>query len=100
MGKRPAVVRDHVRTDSRRTACDVTRPATVVAMQTQKSSPLLPAAVILVVIGFVASIALLVPAVRDTNQAVVVTVYLLALCAPVGLLLAVVFALMSGRRSR
>lgn len=69
-------------------------------MQTQKSSSLLPAAVILVVIGFVASIALLIPAVRDSNQAIVVTCYLLALCAPVGLFLAVVFALLSGRRSR
>lgn len=69
-------------------------------MQTEKSSPLLPAAVILVVVGFAASVALLIPAVRDSSQAIVVTCYLLALCAPVGLFLAVVVALLAGRRSR
>ncbi|MGO3328365.1 hypothetical protein [Gordonia sp. (in: high G+C Gram-positive bacteria)] len=69
-------------------------------MQTQKSSRLLATAVVLFAIGMIASIALLVPAVRDSNQAIVVTVYLLALCAPLGFVLGLVFALMSGRRSR
>ncbi|GAA4738430.1 hypothetical protein MUG78_09160 [Gordonia alkaliphila] len=69
-------------------------------MQTQKSSALLPTAVILVVIGFVASIALLFPAVRESNQAIVTLTYILAMGAPIGLLLALVFALISGRRSR
>lgn len=69
-------------------------------MQTQKSSALLPTAVILVVIGFVASIALLIPAVRESNQAIVTITYILAMGAPIGLLLALVFALISGRRSR
>ncbi|MFC0314447.1 hypothetical protein ACFQNE_02270 [Gordonia phosphorivorans] len=69
-------------------------------MQSQKSSSLLPAAVILVVIGFIASIALLIPAVRDSNQVIVTITYILAMGAPIGLFLAVVFALFSGRRSR
>lgn len=69
-------------------------------MQTQKSSPLLPAAVIMVAVGAVASLALLVPAVRESNQIVVVVTYVLALCAPLGLLLAIVFALLQGRRRR
>ncbi len=69
-------------------------------MQTQKSSRLLPTAVIMVIIGALASLALLIPAVRESNQAIVVVTYLLALCAPLGLLLAIVFALLSGRRSR
>ncbi|MFM9377582.1 hypothetical protein [Gordonia sp. VNK21] len=69
-------------------------------MQTRKSPTLLIVAVVMVLIGAVASMALLVPAVRDTNTAVVTIVYVLALCAPIGLVLAVVFALLSGRRSR
>lgn len=69
-------------------------------MQTQKSSALLPAAVIMVLIGAAASIALIIPAVRDSHQLVVVIAYLLAMLAPLGLLLAIVFALLSGRRSR
>lgn len=69
-------------------------------MQTPKSSLLLPAAVIMVTIGFLASVSLLIPAVRDSNQIVVTVTYALAMLAPIGLLLAVVFALLSGRRSR
>lgn len=69
-------------------------------MQTPKSSLLLPAAVIMVTIGFLASVSLLIPAVRDSNQIVVTVTYVLAMLAPIGLLLAVVFALLSGRRSR
>ncbi|MFT3659999.1 MAG: hypothetical protein QM809_00980 [Gordonia sp. (in: high G+C Gram-positive bacteria)] len=69
-------------------------------MQTQKSSALLPAAVIMVLIGAVASVALIIPAVRESNQVIVVITYLLAMLAPLGMLLAVVFALLSGRRSR
>lgn len=79
---------------------DSTAWITVDCMQTQKSSRLLATAVVLFAIGMIASIALLVPAVRDSNQAIVVTVYLLALCAPLGFVLGLVFALMSGRRSR
>lgn len=69
-------------------------------MQTRKTSRLLPTAVLLVLVGFLASLALLIPAVRESNQVIVVVTYLLALCAPIGLLLAIVFALLSGRRSR
>ncbi|EGD54232.1 hypothetical protein [Gordonia neofelifaecis] len=69
-------------------------------MQTQKSSRLLGVAVVLFGIGMIASIALLFPAVRDTGTVPVTIVYLLAMCAPVGLLLGIVFALLSGRRSR
>lgn len=69
-------------------------------MQTPKSSTLLPAAVIMVVIGFVAALALLIPAVRDSNQVIVTVTYLLALLAPIGLLLAIVSAVLLGRRSR
>jgi len=67
-------------------------------MQTQKSSPLLATAVIMVMIGAVASIALLFPAVRDTNTTIMTVTYLLAMLAPLGLLLGVIFALRSGRR--
>ena len=69
-------------------------------MQTPKSSLLLPAAVIMVIIGFAASVCLLIPAVRDSSQIIVTVTYLLAMLAPIGLLLAVIFALLSGRRSR
>ncbi|AUH69890.1 MULTISPECIES: hypothetical protein [Gordonia] len=69
-------------------------------MQTQKSSRLLGVAVVMFGIGMIASIALLFPAVRDTGTAVVTTVYVLAMGAPLGLLLGIVFALLSGRRSR
>ena len=69
-------------------------------MQTQKPSRLLPTAVVLFGIGMVASIALLFPAVRDSGTAPVTVVYLLALCAPIGFLCGLVFALRSGRRSR
>ena len=79
---------------------DSTCSITVDCMQTQKSSRLLAAAVVLFAIGMVASIALIIPAVRDSSQAVVVTLYLLALCAPLGFVLGLVFALWSGRRSR
>lgn len=79
---------------------DSTAWITVDCMQTQKSSRLLATAVVLFAIGMIASIALLLPAVRDSNQAIVVTVYLLALCAPLGFVLGLVFALLSGRRSR
>lgn len=83
-----------------RTSADGTRRATVIVMQTQKSSSLLPVAVILVLVGAVASVALLFPVVRDSNQIIVTVTYLLAMLAPIGLLLAIVFALLSGRRSR
>ncbi|MGB3303249.1 hypothetical protein [Gordonia sp. (in: high G+C Gram-positive bacteria)] len=69
-------------------------------MQTQKSSRLLATAVILFGIGMVASIALLFPAVRDTGTVIVTIVYVLAMCAPLGFLLGLIFALLSGRRSR
>lgn len=69
-------------------------------MQTQKSSALLPAAVIMVLVGAVASIALIIPAVRESSQLLVVVAYLLAMLAPLGLLLAVVSAVLSGRRNR
>ncbi|GAA4664842.1 hypothetical protein [Gordonia humi] len=69
-------------------------------MQTQKSPRLLAAAVILFGIGMVAALALLLPVVRDSNTAIVTTLYLLALCAPLGFVLGLVFALLSGRRSR
>ncbi|MFZ2512819.1 MAG: hypothetical protein WAW85_17195 [Gordonia sp. (in: high G+C Gram-positive bacteria)] len=69
-------------------------------MQTPKSSVLLPTAVIMVIIGFLASVSLLIPAVRDSNQIIVTLTYVLAMLAPLGLLLAVTFALISGRRSR
>ncbi|MFC3243448.1 hypothetical protein ACFOJ6_15145 [Gordonia humi] len=51
-------------------------------------------------IGMVAALALLLPVVRDSNTAIVTTLYLLALCAPLGFVLGLVFALLSGRRSR
>ncbi|WOC12921.1 hypothetical protein MP11Mi_20170 [Gordonia sp. MP11Mi] len=79
---------------------DSTAWITVDYMQTHKSSRLLMTAVVLFAVGMIASLAILLPAVRDSNQAVVVTVYLLALCAPLGFVLGLVFALLSGRRSR
>ncbi|MFT3716011.1 MAG: hypothetical protein QM774_08710 [Gordonia sp. (in: high G+C Gram-positive bacteria)] len=69
-------------------------------MQTQKSSPLLATAVIMVIVGAVASVALLFPAVRDTNTTVVTVTYLLALLAPLGFLLGLFFALRTGWRNR
>ncbi|MBM7367495.1 hypothetical protein [Gordonia hydrophobica] len=69
-------------------------------MQTQKPSRLLGVAVVMFGIGMVAAIALLIPAVRHTGTAPVSVLYILALGAPVGLLLGIVFALLSGRRSR
>ncbi len=69
-------------------------------MQTQKPSRLLPTAVILFGIGMVASLALLLPPVRESSTAVVTTVYILALGAPIGFLLGLIFALRSGRRAR
>ena len=69
-------------------------------MQTQKPSRLLPAAVILFAVGMIASLALLFPEVRDSGTVPVTIVYVLAMCAPVGFLLGIVFALLSGRRSR
>ncbi|NLG46861.1 hypothetical protein [Gordonia sp. (in: high G+C Gram-positive bacteria)] len=69
-------------------------------MQTQKSSRLLGVAVVMFGIGMVASLALLFPAVRDTGTVPVTIIYILAMGAPVGLFLGVVFALLSGRRSR
>ncbi len=84
----------------RRTSLDGTPPTTVVVMQTPKSSLLLPTAVIMVIVGFLASLSLLIPAVRDSSQAIVTVTYVLAMLAPIGLVLAVVFALLSGRRSR
>ncbi|MGB3696724.1 MAG: hypothetical protein WBA05_04770 [Gordonia sp. (in: high G+C Gram-positive bacteria)] len=69
-------------------------------MQTQKSSRLLGVAVVLFGIGMIASIALLFPAVRDAGTVPVTIVYVLAMCAPLGFLLGLVFALLSGRRSR
>lgn len=69
-------------------------------MQTPKPSPLLPIAVIMVAVGAVASMALLIPAVRDSNTVVVAVTYVLALLAPIGLLVAIAAALLQGRRRR
>lgn len=69
-------------------------------MQTKNSSRLLGVAVVMFGIGMVAALALLFPAVRDTGTAPVTTLYILAMGAPVGMFLGVVFALLSGRRSR
>ncbi|QRY63055.1 hypothetical protein JVX90_02060 [Gordonia sp. PDNC005] len=69
-------------------------------METQKPSRLLPTAVILFAIGMVASLTLLLPPVRDSSTVLVTTLYILALGAPAGFLLGLVFALRSGRRSR
>mgnify|MGYP001064592015 FL=1 len=79
---------------------DRTAPTTVDLMQTRKSPTLLIAAVILVIVGAIACLALLIPAVRESNTIIMTTTYVLAMCAPVGLVLAIVFALLSGRRSR
>ncbi|WP_161894938.1 hypothetical protein [Gordonia spumicola] len=69
-------------------------------MQTQKPSRLLPTAVIAFGIGMVAALLLILPPVRDSSTAIVTTLYLLSLGAPIGFLLGLIFALRSGRRSR
>ncbi|WP_026919594.1 hypothetical protein [Gordonia shandongensis] len=69
-------------------------------MQTQKSSRLLGVAVVMFGVGMIAGIALLFPAVRESGTVPVTVMYVLAMCAPLGLFLGLVFALLSGRRSR
>ena len=69
-------------------------------MQTQKPSRLLPVVVVMFGIGMVASIALLFPAVRNTGTAPMTILSVLAMGAPVGLLVGVGSAFGSGRRSR
>ena len=79
---------------------DVTATTTVDAMQTQKPSRLLPVVVIVFGIGMIASLALLFPAVRQSGTAQVAILYVLAMGAPVSLLVGVVSALLSVRRNR
>ncbi|ALG83797.1 hypothetical protein [Gordonia phthalatica] len=69
-------------------------------MQTQKPSRLLPVVVVVFGLGMIAALALLIPAVRQSGTAPVAILYILAMCAPVSLLVGVVAALLSGRRSR
>ncbi len=69
-------------------------------MEKKRSSRLLPVAIVVFVIGLIALIALFVmPAVADGETAPT-AVYLLALCAPLGFLLAIAAALRTGRRTR
>ena len=73
--------------------------STVDDMRKSPSSPLLLVAVVVFLVGLAAIVALFVtPAVTDDTAPTVV--YLLTMCAPIGLLLAVIFALRSGRRVR
>ncbi|WP_132993122.1 hypothetical protein [Gordonia zhaorongruii] len=69
-------------------------------MQTQKSSVLLPTAVVLFGIGLIAALLLIVPPIRNSGTATVTVLYILSLGAPIGFLLGLVFALLSGRRSK
>lgn len=69
-------------------------------MERQSSSWLLHTAGIVFVIGVLAIVALFVtPLVADGNTAPTF-VYLLTMCAPIGFVLGIVFALRSGRRTR
>lgn len=69
-------------------------------MQSHSSPRLLQAAGVVFAIGLAAIVALFVtPLVTDGDTAPTF-VYLLTMCAPVGFILGIVFALRSGRRAR
>ncbi len=70
------------------------------SMKRQSSPRLLQAAGVVFAVGLAAIVALFVtPLVTDGGTAPTV-VYLLTMCAPLGFVLGIVFALRSGRRTR
>ncbi|WP_040510243.1 hypothetical protein [Gordonia soli] len=69
-------------------------------MQSNTSSRLLQAAVVLFVIGIGAIVALFVTPMVSHGGTAPTVVYLLTMLAPIGFLLSLIFALRSGRRAR
>lgn len=69
-------------------------------MERQQSPRLLIVAVVLVIVGTLASVALLFPPLRTENQIGAIVTFVLAMGAPLGLFLGLVYALVSGRRAR
>ncbi|MEO9327068.1 hypothetical protein [Gordonia aurantiaca] len=69
-------------------------------MQKTTSPRLLQAAVIVFAIGLIALVALFVTPLVTGGDTAPTAVYLLTMCAPLGFLLGLVYALRSGRRPR
>ena len=69
-------------------------------MERNPSSRLLLAAGVVFAIGLLAIIALFVTPIVAHGQTAPTAVYLLTMCAPLGFLLGIAYALLSGRRRR
>ncbi|RPA60087.1 hypothetical protein EF294_11675 [Gordonia oryzae] len=64
------------------------------------TSRLLPLAGVVFVIGLLAIVALFLTPVADHGETAPTAVYLLTMCAPLGFLMGVIYALRSGRGTR